>query len=553
MFKITRLVIAVAALVIGSTTFSLAATSATPAKTVAQASPAPTATPNPFSYRGYVRAYDFTRQNAYSGTNGTGKLNQQSFNAAISLHGDYAFAQGWQLGGSYLYANPLNGCTTAQSHFTPPCGNLPAAGGQLNPDDTLPGYQMSTLYEAYLKYSGNGFKLAGGDLVGSLPWAPSSDSRLKPVSYQGVDATYQVNKLWAVQAADYWQWECRTCSNFDHGTLLTTVVPVGPIPGAAGLPTTLGYAGAGALAPNIADPTLSTLTNNGFFFGRVGYTGMKNSPLTANLSYYGFSNIANAWWLDGKYPFAGKLKPWIAFQGGTESNTGSALIGKISSTVLGLQVGFSPMQNIVVQLSGDTIPVKTDNISAATMLALGGYTCGAASHQIGVPNVAGYIAGQTPKGYGGLGLPYALPTGGTAQCTTLANGSTDVYYGGWLSPYTDSYATDPIFTTSMIQGMADRRSPGRSLKAQATFTSDDKRFVSYITQAWYDYSNGGYSTGTTETDFDAMYYFNKLSKGPYKGFLARYRYGSREEAPNFAGSVIPALFKYNRFQVEYDF
>ena len=550
MFKITRLVIAIAALVIGSTTLSLAATSVTPAKTVAQASPAPTATPNPFSYRGYVRAYDFTRQNAYNGTNGTGKLNQSSFNAALSLHGDYAFAEGWTLGGSYLYANPLGNCTTAASHFTPPCGNLAASSGQLNPDDTLPGFQMNTLYEAYLKYSGNGFKLAGGDLVGSLPWAPSSDSRLKPVSYQGIDATYQLNKMWAVQAADYWQWECRTCSNFDHGTLLTTASFVGPIPGAAGTPTVLSYAGATALASNLADPTYTTLTNQGFVFGRVGYTGPKSAPLTANLSYYGFSNIANAWWLDGKYTFTGKLKPFAAFQGGTENNSGTSLIGKISSTVYGLQLGFSPMSNIVAQISGDVVPVKTDNVSAATMLALGGYTCGAASHQISSPKVPG----SAISGYGGLGLNYALPQSGTAQCTKLANGSTDIYYGGWLSPYTDSYATDPFFTTSMIQGMVDRRSPGRSLKAQVTFTSDDKRFVSYVTQAYYNYSNPGYSTGTQETNFDALYYFNPLpKKGSYKGFLVRYRYGSREEGQNFVGSNIPALFKYNRFQAEYDF
>ena len=557
MFKITRMVLVIAAMVIGSTTFTLAATSATPATTVAQTSPkpAPTATPNPFTYRGYVRAYDFTRQNAYTGiTTGAGyhKLNQQSFNAALNLHADYALGQGWSIGGSYLYANPLNGCTTAASHFTPPCGNIPynaasTGGQQLNPDDTLPGFQLSTLYEAYVKYAGNGLKLAGGDLVGSLPWAPASDSRLKPVAYQGVDGTYQFNKQWAVQLADYWQWECRTCSTFDHGTLLTTASPVGTIPGAAGVPTVLGYAGASALAPNIYDPTFSTLTNQGFFLARVGYTGPKTSPLTANLSYYGFSNIATAVWLDAKYPFQGKLKPFVAIQAGQESNTGSALIGKISSSVFGIQAGFNPLPNITLQASYDTVPVKTDNVVLPA-----GFGC-SATHQITSPNILGYVAGVTPKGYGG-NLPYALPVGGTAQCSPGATaGTTDIYYGGWLSPYTDSYATDPFFTTSMIQGQVDRRSPGNSAKIQATFTSDDKRFVTYITQAWYNYANPGYATATLETNYDALYYFSKLPKtGSYKGFLVRYRYGSREGSPtNFAGPV--GLFKYNRFQAEYDF
>jgi hypothetical protein len=554
-FKITRMVLVIAAMVIGSTTFSLAATSATPAKTVAQTSPAPkpTATPNPFSYRGYVRAYDFTRQNAYNGGafGGTGKLNQQSFNAALNLHADYALGQGWSIGGSYLYANPLNGCTTAASHFTEPCGNIPfnkasTGGQQLNPDDTLPGFQLSTLYEAYVKYAGNGLKLAGGNLNGSLPWAPASDSRVKPVAYQGVDGTYQINKQWAIQAADYWQWECRTCSTFDHGTLLTTVTPFGAIPQPDGTITkagVLGYAGATALAANIFDPTYSTLTNQGVAFGRIGYTGPKTAPLTANLSYYGFSNIAGAIWLDAKYPFAGKLKPFVAIQAGGESNTGSALIGKISSSVFGIQAGFNPLPNITLQASYDTVPVKTDNVVLPA-----GFACNA-THQITSPAVVGSAIG----GYGG-NLPYALPQGGTAQCSAgAAAGTTDIYYGGWLSPYTDSYATDPFFTTSMIQGQVDRRSPGNSAKVQATFTSDDKRFVTYITQAWYNYANPGYATATLETNYDAQYFFSKLPKtGSYKGFVVRYRYGSREGSPtNFAGPV--GLFKYNRFQAEYDF
>ena len=66
---LSRVVLTMAAVVLASTSFALAETKATPAPklTVAQeTTPAATPTPNPFTYRGTLRAYDFTRQNAYN-------------------------------------------------------------------------------------------------------------------------------------------------------------------------------------------------------------------------------------------------------------------------------------------------------------------------------------------------------------------------------------------------------------------------------------------------------------------------------------------------------
>lgn len=535
--KLARIGVGLAALVLAGTTFALAETSATPASTtVAQESPAPKATPNPFSYRGYVRAYDFTRQNAYTGAGGAGKVNQQSFNAALSLHGDYNFGGGFGVGASYLYANPLGSCTTAVSHLTPPCGGYKSGittPNVLNPDDTLPGYELSTLYEAYLQYKSPTLFLKGGNLVtpGTQVWTPASDSRLKPVAFQGVEGTYALNKNWTLEAADYWQWECRSCSAFDKYTLLTDSTPF-PYPGAPGL------------APYYFNPAGNGLSNSGVFLARAGYAGPKNAPLTANLTYYSFSNIANSIWLDAKLPLAGKLKPFVAMQYGSEGNTGSNLIGKISSSVFGLQGGFNVLSNVQIVGSFDTMPWKTDTLPAAgsNSFASLGLAC-SATHQVGLR--AG-VKNNT------VNLPYFLPTGGTAQCTANADGTTSLYYGGWASPYTDSYATDPFFTTDLTQGMVDRRSAGNSFKLQATFTSDDKRLVAYINHAWYDYNNAGYANSTQETNLDALYYFQNLPKsGPYHGFSFRYRYGERNSAPAFGPQA--ALFKYNRFMAEYDF
>jgi hypothetical protein len=101
--------------------------------------------------------------------------------------------------------------------------------------------------------------------------------------------------------------------------------------------------------------------------------------------------------------------------------------------------------------------------------------------------------------------------------------------------------------------MADRRGFGDSGKLAVTFTSSDKKFVTTIGRALYSYGNSTVGvTPTQETNFDTMYFFNKVPKlGPYKGFVLRYRYAARTE--QFAPPGVAPLFKYNRFQTEYDF
>ena len=540
--KLARVGLTVAAMVMGATTFALAETTATPVytlPTVAQEAqtPKPKPSPNPFSYHGYIRAYDFTRQNAYSSygvpSGVGGKANQSSENNAISLSGNYAFeGSGFSVGGSYLYANPFNNCSnpaTASSSLPGPCGTKSVPPG-LNPDTTLPQFEMSTLYEAYVKYSGNGLGFEGGNMAYGTPWTPTSDSRLKPVAYQGADLSYKINPNWTVEAMDFWQWECRTCSNFDQGTLLTALAPGGYT-----------YSGATAYSSLYYDPTETTYKTAGTFYARVGYVGPKDLPLTANLYYYDFQNIADAWWLDAKYAMGtSKLHPYVALQTGTESAPSDDILGKIQSSIFGMQVGFNPMTNVLLSAGFDTIPWKTDTITLPA-----GITCNANTHQLASAKAYNY------------NMPYFLPTGGSAQCTADNKAGTvaDVYYGGWASPYTDSYVTDPTFVTSGTTGLIDRRGGGSAVKAQATFTSDNKQFWVQVGQTWYDFSNSGYATSTNATDFDTQYFFMKVPKsGPYKGLSFRFRSFSRS-ATNFPapGNAIAGLFKYNRFQLEYDF
>ena len=57
------------------------------------------------------------------------------------------------IGGSYLYANPLDGpCSVAYPEHIKgqPC--VSQVPPNTNPDDTLPGFSLDTFYEAYLGY-----------------------------------------------------------------------------------------------------------------------------------------------------------------------------------------------------------------------------------------------------------------------------------------------------------------------------------------------------------------------------------------------------------------
>jgi hypothetical protein len=256
--------------------------------------------------------------------------------------------------------------------------------------------------------------------------------------------------------------------------------------------------------------------------------------VTADLDYYAFANIANFVWADGKYTWKSPIKPFVALQLGSEKSSGAAVIGTIDSEVYGIQGGVSVSPNVDLTIGYDGVPQKSTTVTLPA-----GVTCASTKNQISVK------AGTT--------FPYYLPSGGTTNCFNNGNGTATIYYGGLASPYTDSYATDPLFTTSISQGMADRRSPGDSVKFAATFTSNNKRFKALVSRALYSYGNGTSGVSPTqETDLDGQYFFNKVGKGPYKGFSFRERYAERTQAYTASFGGTP-LFKYNRTQLEYDF
>ncbi len=514
-------------------------------------SPSPTATP--FTSGGYLRSYYFTRQNASNNAGArfspnptytsTG-VNQASWNSAISLRADYAFSGGgWDLGARYLYANPMDGpCAVASAHAKNATYPSPSCVKQVppntNPDDTLPGFSLSTLYEAYLRYHAHGFAGEIGNQLFNSPWANAADSRLKPAAFQGADLEYAAAN-WTFEAADMLTFENRTSSDFSRQTLLTSYP-----------------AGASGAPQNIAVPGGAGINTNGFTYGKVGYSGP--GGLLLDGYFYSVSDLVNMWWFDGKHALGpSSWNAFVALQGGVESNSGASYVGRVESQVIGAELGVRVRSNLLLAVGYDAIPWRHDTIDLPQ-----GVTCSNSTYRISTKD--------------GGSLAYFLPTN-AAQCSTTKQGPTTIYFGGWASPYTDGYSGgapgawaspytgnyardpntengfggDPLFTTSTTQGMADRRAPGTSWKLTAIYTPCDKRCTFIASDAWYDYGNALAPENTNIWILDGRYRFNRVS-GPYKGLMLRYRYIQRTQSNTPTLGGLP-LFKYNRAQLEYDF
>jgi len=504
--------------------------------------PPPPPKPNPWVVGGYFRSYYFTRQNASNnpGTqfnfapgakyNSNG-VNQESWANAIAVHAAYNFpSTPWQIGGTYLYSTSFGSCSVpANNAKGGPC--VSQVPPNTNQDETLPPFRLSTFYEAYLKFNGYGWNGTLGNQLFNTPWANPADSRLKPAAFQGADLSYTTPGGWTIEGADMFEFENRTSSQFSQQTLLTSY-PAGN----NGLPT------------NVFLPNGNGINTNGFAMGHLGYAQPGGTGISADAWYYGVYDIASESWLQAKYQLSTPGTPWLALQGGWDQNNGLSYVGKINSQVFGAQLGGNVTKNLQLTVGYDQIPWKND-----TVFLPKGVTCSNSNYQISAK---------------GATLGYFLPLN-APQCFTNPNGTTQIYYGGWASPYTDNYDSDPLFTTSVTQGMVDRRSPGSSFKAGLQFTSTNQKWVFIATDAWYNYGNALDSENTNIWVLDGRYRFSHVGKGPYHGLVLRDRYiqrtlsntfcgasnttcpgGASLGAPEFGG--LP-LFKYNRAQLEYDF
>ena len=120
--------------------------------------------------------------------------------------------------------------------------------------------------------------------------------------------------------------------------------------------------------------------------------------------------------------------------------------------------------------------------------------------------------------------------------------------GNIVSPYTHSYATDPLFTTSMTQGLADQSTSGKAIKLKGVYWFGENRNWRLIgSYARYDmdqFTKPGQTGKPSEIDIDGTYF---VRSGTFKGVSIRDRIGI------FTYPGAPKTFIYNRLQFQYNF
>lgn len=260
---------------------------------------------------------------------------------------------------------------------------------------------------------------------------------------------------------------------------------------------------------------LSTTPASGAVVGSIGYK-MPNDFV--NASYNGFYDYANLAYVEGGVILdpTSAYKPTISVQYANEQQAGKALSGKVDNDTYGIRIAAAMTKNVVASFGFDDAPWRYTEVAASSLSA-------------------------AEKGI-------FLPGGGTPAGISLGGGLYRVAYGGIASPYSDSYATDPLYTTSISQGVVDRRSAGSSFKGTLTYTSNNKRVLGLLSEAYYDYGNSIGTNNTNETDVDVSYRFMPVpATGPYKGLSFRERFADRDQ------DTLPYEFRYVRSQLEYDF
>jgi hypothetical protein len=484
----------------------------------AQSSPTPAPTPTPlFTYNGDLRAFYFgrTNGNVCFTCKTAGTPNATAFNTGAQLHGQINIPHsGVAIAGTYF------GAFSFGANAPGPLNNV---GYNPQVDNTLPGYPLSLWGEYYVQYKSPGVSVQSGREVINTPWANASDSRVLPEAFQGTLASANVTSNVNVAVMYMARFRSRVESAFDSNTLLTscnTAYPTGKAP----LQSVKGT------FPVPGDPCNLQQTTSGFGMASIAYKA-GNTGFSLAADQYEVYDIAGMTWVTAQWSFAKKWKanPYIAGQYLDENSAGSAFAGTVRSHVSGGQFGASVTPNLLFTLGYDGVPINTSVVPATACK--------------GTP--AKPVAPAPGVIFGGVA---------ETSVTGLPKGDVQCLWGGIASAYTDSLATDPLYSTSISQGLADVHKPGTGLKAGLAWTSDNGRVKLLVSQAWYDYWLPGFNKTTSNVDYRAEFdadltiFFNPVRAGrPYKGFSIRQRYADRTQ------TFSPFDFKYSRTQLEYAF
>ena len=145
-----------------------------------------------------------------------------------------------------------------------------------------------------------------------------------------------------------------------------------------------------------------------------------------------------------------------------------------------------------------------------------------------------------------------------------------IYYGGWASPYSDNTDSDPLFTTSMSQGMVDRRAPGSAVQGrpdvhhhQQAFRLHRQRCVVQLRQRAGAGEHEHLGTRWTlslqprsgEGPIPRTDAALSLRPAPALEYVLRRRSHGLSGRLDLGSTELGGIpyFKYNRAQLEYDF
>jgi len=360
-------------------------------------------------------------------------------------------------------------------------------------DATLMGTRSSinALGQAYIQYEKPDILLIrAGDQTLNTPWVNTSDSRILPATYQGVYAEVSPYCDLHFYGMRIFRWKSRTSNDYYRDNLYYQ-------------PTTFGdtmYGGAAALSPAAS----ARFASNGILaFGASGSAmGFKGQAW-----YYDYYQFAKQVYVDGSYTLktGAGIDPFVAAQYNREYGNNTLLAGtKINNS-----------------------PIAATSVNNVAWGA-----------QIGV----NYDAMNSIIGNGQLALSY-----NEIYAHNYAVGG-----GAIVSPYTVGYATDPLFTTSMIRGLVEL-GPGTGWKVKWTQNLLNKQILLMLAFAEY---HTYYQGKSNDAYLDATYFF----QGPLKGLSIR----DRVEVSNGLGAYNGYLgngagfnkghsFVYNRVMLTYAF
>lgn len=117
-----------------------------------------------------------------------------------------------------------------------------------------------------------------------------------------------------------------------------------------------------------------------------------------------------------------------------------------------------------------------------------------------------------------------------------------------LSPYTDGYVADPLFTTGMVASLVDQRASGHAIRFALTAATRDGRLGATLAHGFYSYATPRGPGSAVESEADVTVLLSPIDPTRiYTGFSLRQRWGYR------AGTGPPLHFLYSRTQLQYVF